>query len=57
MFITHRLNSYRKDFATRNCDFEDTDAQRNIEQIGFFSLLRDIMRQTTFIYFIYIFVQ
>ena len=34
-----------------------THAQRNIKKVGFFSLLRDIMRQTTFIYFTYIFVQ
>ena len=34
-----------------------THAQRNIKKVGFFSLLRDITRQTTFIYFTYIFVQ
>ena len=51
------LRNIGKDFATRNCDFVYTDAQRNMKQLRFFPLLRDIMRQTTFIYFTYIFVQ
>ena len=51
------LRNIGKDFATRNCDFVHTDAQRNMKQLRFFSLLRDIMTQTTFTYFTYIFVQ